>query len=54
MVSLGCILEEMITGKVLFIRTTPDEVITKHLVDGPDFGSNLPPEGTPEGTKELV
>ena len=35
--SLGCVLYEMLTGKVLFDGETPDEVITQHLVDGPQI-----------------
>jgi serine/threonine protein kinase/Tol biopolymer transport system component len=51
--ALGCILYEMLTGKILFDGDTPDEIITKHLVDGPDL-SALPTEGVPQGVKELL
>ena len=39
--SLGCILYEMLTGEVLFEGTSPAEVITKHVVDGPQFRHEL-------------
>jgi len=39
--SLGCILYEMLTGEVLFEGTSPAEVITKHVVDGPQFKHEL-------------
>jgi WD40 repeat protein/predicted Ser/Thr protein kinase len=51
--ALGCILYEMLTGKILFDGDTPDEIITKHLVDGPDL-SALPTEGVPQGVRELL
>jgi serine/threonine protein kinase len=40
--SLGCILYEMLTGKVLFEGESPAEVITKHVIDGPVYGEGLP------------
>ncbi len=40
--SLGCIFYEMLTGKVLFDGTTPADVLTKHVVDGPVFDGNIP------------
>lgn len=42
--SLGCVLSEMLTGKVLFDGETPDEVITQHLVDGPLIPPRVPDE----------
>ena len=45
--SLGCILGEMLTGKPLFAGETPEEVLTRHLVHGPDFGEGWPPEEAP-------
>jgi len=36
--ALGCILGEMLTGRLLFAGETPDEVMTHHVLDGPDFG----------------
>ena len=35
--SLGCILAEMLTGKTPFGGDTPDEVLAKHLIDGPQL-----------------
>ena len=40
--SLGCILYEMLTGKVLFEGESPAEVITKHVIDGPQYNDELP------------
>jgi branched-chain amino acid transport system substrate-binding protein len=51
--SLGCILFEMLTGKILFKGNTPDEIITQHLVDGPDFKGDFPP-GTPNGILGVI
>ena len=42
--SLGCVFSEMLTGKVLFDGETPDEVITQHLVDGPQIPPQVPDE----------
>lgn len=47
--SLGCVLSEMLTGKVLFDGSTPDEIITQHLVDGPQV-----PVSYPAGVPELM
>jgi len=51
--SLGCVLFEMITGKILFDGNTPDEIITQHLVDGPQFPETWP-EGTPSGLIQVL
>ncbi len=45
--SLGCMLVEMLTGKVLFDGETPDEIITQHLVDGPQLPKTWP-DGVPD------
>jgi len=39
--SLGCILFEMLTGKVLFDGETPDEILTQHLIDGAKFTKEM-------------
>lgn len=52
--SLGCILGEMLTSRPLFGGDTPDEVLTKHLIDGPDFGEPWPPEGVPNDLAKVV
>ena len=44
----------MLTGKPLFAGETPDEVLTRHLVDGPDFGENWPPVGAPAAVAGFV
>jgi serine/threonine-protein kinase len=51
--SLGCLLYEMLTGKVLFAGDTTDEVLTKHLMDGPDL-SDFPPAGAPKELKAVL
>ena len=38
--ALGCTLGEMLTGCPLFSGETPDVILTKHLLDGPDFGED--------------
>ncbi|HQO98950.1 MAG TPA: bifunctional serine/threonine-protein kinase/formylglycine-generating enzyme family protein, partial [Anaerolineaceae bacterium] len=43
--ALGCTLGEMLTGCPLFSGETPDVILTKHLLDGPDFGEGWPPPG---------
>ena len=40
--SLGCITYEMLTGKELFYGETPAEVMTKHLMAGPQMEMDLP------------
>lgn len=45
--SLGCILYEMLTGKVLFDGESAAEVMTKHVVYGPKFCAGLPEEWKP-------
>jgi formylglycine-generating enzyme required for sulfatase activity len=51
--SLGCVLFEMLTGKVLFDGDTPDEILTKHLIDGPTFPEKWP-EGMPLGLVQVI
>jgi serine/threonine protein kinase len=52
--SLGCILGEMLTGRILFAGDTPDEVITRHLLDGPEFGPTWPPPGCPQNAIDVM
>jgi eukaryotic-like serine/threonine-protein kinase len=52
--ALACMVYEMLTGRVLFGGDTPDEVIAKHLVDGPDFGTDWPPADAPQGLAEVI
>ena len=51
--SLGCILYEMLTGKVLFEGESPAEVMTRHVVDGPEYAEDLPQELRPVLNKAL-
>lgn len=39
--SLGCILYEMLTGKVLFEGESPAEIMTMHMIDGPQYSNEL-------------
>lgn len=52
--ALACTVYEMLTGRVLFGGDTPDEVLTKHLIDGPDFGTGWQPADAPEGLAEVI
>jgi len=51
--SLGCIFVEMLTGKILFDGTTPDEILTQHLIDGPNLTGKLELRVTPQ-TKDFL
>jgi serine/threonine-protein kinase len=51
--ALACVFTEMLTGEHLFAGDTPDEIITKHLVDGPVFPKNWP-EGVPQGISTVI
>jgi serine/threonine protein kinase len=44
--SLACVFFEMLTGQVLFKGDSPPEVMTKHVLDGPQFPP-VWPEGIP-------
>ncbi len=39
--SLGCIVYEMLTGRILFDGETPAEAMTKHIIDGAQFEAVL-------------
>lgn len=43
--SLACVFIEMLTGQVLFSGDSPAEIMTRHILDGPQF-----PQAWPEGT----
>jgi len=51
--SLGCVLFEMLTGRVLFSGNTPDEIITQHLIDGPAFPEQWP-DGIPSALPDIL
>ena len=38
--SLACVFYEMITGEVLFDGESPPEIMTRHMLDGPQFPEN--------------
>jgi serine/threonine protein kinase len=52
--SLGCILGEMLTGTPLFPGDTPDQVLAKHFMVGPDFGPGWPPADAPAQVAAVV
>ncbi len=52
--ALACMTYEMLIGRVLFDGDTPDVIITKHLVNGPVFGSDWPPTDAPKGLNEVI
>jgi len=35
--SMGCILYEMLTGKVLFAGDSPADIMTRHVLEGPEY-----------------
>jgi len=43
--SLACVFIEILTGQVLFSGDSPAEIMTRHILDGPQF-----PQAWPEGT----
>ena len=40
--SMGCVLSELLTGKVLFAGDAPGHVMTRHLIEGPRLADTLP------------
>jgi formylglycine-generating enzyme required for sulfatase activity len=51
--STACLFVEMLTGERLFGGDTPDEIITRHLIDGPVLPSNWP-AGAPAGLSVVL
>ncbi|HPS42065.1 MAG TPA: bifunctional serine/threonine-protein kinase/formylglycine-generating enzyme family protein [Anaerolineaceae bacterium] len=51
--SLGCVFSEILTGKVLFNGDTTEEILTKHLITGPDIPENYP-VGTPANIRSII
>jgi len=51
--SLACVFCEMLSGKQLFAGETPDEIITRHVVDGAELPENWPP-GVPNGLNDVL
>ena len=51
--SLGCVLSEMLTGKVLFDGETSEKVITQHLVRGAQILDHFPIE-VPEKIQDVL
>ena len=51
--SLACVLYEMLTGDILFSGDTPPEIMTKHMLDGPQFPAQWP-EDVPEGFQAVM
>ena len=51
--SLGCILYEILTGKVLFEGESPAEIMTMHMIDGPQYDMDLSQEFRPVLDKAL-
>jgi len=51
--SLACVLYETLTGNVLFKGDSPPEVMTRHMLDGPQFPAQWP-EGVPVGMTAIM
>jgi len=51
--ALACVLYEAMTGNVLFEGTTPQAIITRHLIKGPEFPETWP-DGTPAGFQAVL
>lgn len=51
--ALACVFTEMLTGVRLFAGDTPDEIITKHLVDGAALPSSWP-SNAPHGVEKAL
>ncbi len=52
--SLGCVLYEMLSGRLLFPGDTPDEVITRHLVLEPEYAEDWASPDSPPEVEALV
>jgi len=52
--SLGCVLYEMLSGRLLFPGDTPDEVITRHLVLEPEYAEDWASPDSPPEVETLV
>jgi glycine betaine/proline transport system substrate-binding protein len=51
--ALSCVAVEMLTGRVLFDAPTPPAVMTKHILDGPEFPAQWPKD-VPAGVTEVL
>jgi|GEM_PF-6198936 len=51
--SLACVFYEMVSGQVLFAGESPAEVVTKHVLEGPQFAAGWA-EGLPEGVEAVL
>jgi serine/threonine protein kinase len=51
--SLACVFHEMVSGQVLFAGESPAEVVTKHVLEGPQFADGWA-EGLPDGVEAVL
>ncbi|NLI41375.1 MAG: protein kinase [Caldisericales bacterium] len=51
--SLGCVLSEMLSGQMLFLGETTEEILTRHLITGANFPQNYP-AGVPDGIRAVI
>ena len=51
--ALACVFYEMLTGETLFTGDSPPEVMTKHVLDGPQFPVTWPAD-VPAGTSDVL
>ena len=51
--ALGCMVTEMLTGVVLFSGESPAEIMTSHVLDGPQFPQQWPAD-VPQGMEAVL
>jgi eukaryotic-like serine/threonine-protein kinase len=51
--SLACVFYEMLTGQVLFRGDSPAAIMTRHMIDGPQFTAQWP-ASTPPGVEAVL
>ena len=51
--ALACVVCESLTGQALFAGNTPQAIITRHLINGPEFPASWPPD-VPDGLSDVL
>ena len=52
--ALGCIFYEMLTGAVLFDGDSPADIMTRHVLEGPQFSPEWPTPGVPFSVSPVI